>query len=71
MRYARPMSKSRSQVERELGMRIATQVTLGLAAALFAAAAAYAARRLRAQHASSLGDAFARQDGRAGAGADA
>ena len=38
---------------------------------LFAAAAAYAARRLRAQHASSLGDAFARQDGRAGAGADA
>ena len=38
---------------------------------LFAAAAAYAARRLRAQHASSLGDAFARQGGRAGAGADA
>lgn len=51
----------------------ATLLTHYSAAALplFAAAAAYAARRLRAQHAMSLGDAFARQDGRAGGGADA
>ena len=55
------------------GALAATVLTHYSAAALplFAAAAAYAARRLRAQHASSLGDAFARQDGRAGAGADA
>ena len=55
------------------GALAATILTHYSAAALplFAAAAAYAARRLRAQHASSLGDAFARQDGRAGAGADA
>ena len=59
------------QTSRRSGSARKRREILFLHRPLFAAAAAYAARRLRAQHASSLGDAFARQDGRAGAGADA
>ena len=59
------------QTSRRSGSARRRREILFLHRPLFAAAAAYAARRLRAQHASSLGDAFARQDGRAGAGADA